>query len=101
MNSGTLIAPALRYARSLLKVPSRSIVLLVTDFEEGESVADVLSEARALVETGCKALGLAALDDVGKPRFHRGIAELIAGAGVPVAALTPTELARWIGEQIR
>lgn len=101
VGGGTLIAPALRYARSLLKVPSRSIVLLVTDFEEGESVADVLSEARALVETGCKALGLAALDDVGKPRFHRGIAELIAGAGVPVAALTPTELARWIGEQIR
>ncbi|MBL8606909.1 MAG: VWA domain-containing protein [Myxococcales bacterium] len=101
VGGGTLIAPALRYARSLLKVPARSIVLLVTDFEEGESVADVLSEARALVETGCKALGLAALDDVGKPRFHRGIAELVAGAGVPVAALTPAELARWIGEQIR
>jgi Mg-chelatase subunit ChlD len=101
VGGGTFIAPALRYARSLLKVPSRSIVLVVSDFEEGESVASVLAETRALVETGCKALGLAALDDVGKPRYHRAIAELVAGAGMPVAALTPLELARWIGEQIR
>jgi len=101
VGGGTFIGPALRYARGLLAVPSRSIVVTVTDFEEGGSVNELVAEARALVESGCKALGLAALDDTGAPRYHRGIAELVAGAGMPVAALTPLELARWIGEKIR
>jgi hypothetical protein len=29
------------------------------------------------------------------------VAEEVVAAGMPVAALTPLELARWIGEQIR
>lgn len=101
VGGGTLIAQALRYARGLLKVPQRSIVIVVSDFEEGGSVAELVGETRALAETGCKALGLAALDDRGAPRYHRGIAELVVGAGMPIAALTPLELAHWIAEKIR
>jgi hypothetical protein len=29
------------------------------------------------------------------------IAEQVAAAGMPVAALTPLELARWVGDKIR
>ena len=91
VGGGTLIAPALRYARSLLKVPARSIVLVVTDFEEGESVPDVLAETRALVETGCKALGLAALDDAGA-----GAAEVAAAPPLQAASGTSARVARTI-----
>jgi uncharacterized protein with von Willebrand factor type A (vWA) domain len=101
IGGGTHIAQALRYARERIVVPQRTIVLTVTDFGEGFPVGQLLSEVRALVETGVKVLGLAALDDSGQPRYHRGIAELVAGAGMPVAALTPLELARWIGEKVR
>jgi hypothetical protein len=101
VGGGTYIARALRYARGLLKVPSRSIVLLVTDFEDGGSVSASVAEVREMVESGAKVLGLAALDDAGKPRYERAIAERFVAAGMPVAALTPLELARWIGEQIR
>ncbi len=101
VGGGTHIAKGLRYARGLVTVPQRTIVVVVSDFEEGFSVDGLLGEVRALVEAGVTCLGLAALDDRGAPRYAVPIAEQVAAAGMPVAALTPLELARWIGEKIR
>jgi hypothetical protein len=101
IGGGTLIGNALRFARSLVRVPSRTICLVVSDFEDGGPAGLLLSEVRALVEGGVHLLGLAALDDHGAPRYEQGIASTLAGAGMPVAALSPVELARWIGEKIR
>jgi Mg-chelatase subunit ChlD len=101
VGGGTDIALGLRYARQLMTVPSRTLVLLVTDFEEGGPVPALLAEVRAIIESGARPLGLAALDDRGAPRYTRSVAEEVAAAGMPIAALTPTELARWVAEQIR
>ncbi len=101
VGGGTQIARALRYARQLIDVPARSLVVLVTDFEEGGPLPALLAEVRALAESGARPLGLAALDDLGAPRFARAVAEEVVDAGMPVAAVTPLELARWIGEQLR
>ncbi len=101
LGGGTHIAKGLRYARSLVTVPQRTIVVCLSDFEEGFSVDSLLGEVRALVEVGVTCLGLAALDDRGAPRYAVPIAEQIVAAGMPIAALTPLELARWIGERIR
>ena len=101
VGGGTNIAKALRHARERIVVPARTLLLLVTDFEEGGSLPDLLSQIRSLSEAGVKALGLAALDDVGQPRYSRAIAEQVVAAGMPVAALTPLELAHWIGSQVR
>jgi uncharacterized protein with von Willebrand factor type A (vWA) domain len=101
VGGGTDIARALRYARQVMSVPTRSMVVLVTDFEEGGPLPALLAEVRALAESGAKPLGLAALDDSGAPRFARAVAEEVVAAGMPVAAVTPLELARWIGEQLR
>jgi hypothetical protein len=101
VGGGTHIAKALRAARQKVRVPARTLLVTVSDFEEGFSVDALVAEVRALCESGVKALGLAALDDGGKPRYDVAIAEQLAGAGMPIAALTPLELARWIGEQIR
>ena len=101
VGGGTDIARALRFARELVTVPARTLVVLVTDFEEGGPVEPLLAEVRAVAESGAWPLGLAALDDRGRPRYSRAVAEEVAAAGMPVAALSPLELARWIGEQIR
>jgi Mg-chelatase subunit ChlD len=101
VGGGTHIAKAIRHARALARVPQRTIVIVVSDFEEGFPVEDLLAEVRALVESGVHPLGLASLDDTGKARYCQPIAELVAGAGMPIAALTPLELARWVGERIR
>jgi Mg-chelatase subunit ChlD len=101
VGGGTYIGKGVRAARERLVVPARSIVLVITDFEEGLPVSQLLAEVRALVATGAKCLGLAALNDEGLPRYNKQIAEQVVNCGMPVAALSPSELARWVGEQIR
>jgi Mg-chelatase subunit ChlD len=101
VGGGTHIAKALRYARGLVQVPQRTIVIVVSDFEEGFAPDALVGEVRGLVEAGVTCLGLAALDDRGAPRYHVEIAEMVAAAGMPIAALTPLELARWVGAKIR
>ncbi|MGH2898151.1 MAG: VWA domain-containing protein, partial [Solirubrobacteraceae bacterium] len=101
VGGGTHIAKALRYARELAAVPRRTLVVVVSDFEEGYAVEALVGEVRALVESGVTCLGLAALDDRGAPRYQVQIAEQLAGAGMPIAALTPLELARWVGDKIQ
>ncbi len=91
----------MRAAREAIKNPSRSLVVLITDFEEGISVPEMLAEIRTLADVGAKLLGLAALDDNAKPRYHTGNAARVVAAGMPVAAVSPERLAQWVGDQIR
>ncbi|MFJ5685272.1 DUF5682 family protein [Streptomyces sp. NPDC093099] len=100
VGGGTNIARGLRHARELVTVPSRTLVVLISDFEEGGPVSPLLSEVRALVDAGCHVLGCASLDDEGRPRYSAGVAGQLVGAGMPVAALSPPELARWVGERV-
>ena len=62
---------------------------------------EVLAETRALVESGCTVLGCASLDDSGRPRYSVATAGQLVAAGMPVAALSPLELARWVGDKVR
>ncbi|MGW1717378.1 DUF5682 family protein [Streptomyces sp. NPDC002156] len=100
VGGGTHIAAGLRHARELVTVPSRTLVVVVSDFEEGYPIGGLLAEVRALVGAGCQVLGCASLDDSGRPRYSTGVAGQLVAAGMPVAALGPLELARWVGEKI-
>ncbi|MFF8035502.1 DUF5682 family protein [Streptomyces sp. NPDC016626] len=100
VGGGTHIAAGLRHARELVTVPSRTLVVVVSDFEEGCPLGGLLAEVRALVSAGCHVLGCASLDDTGRPRYSTGVAGQLVAAGMPVAALSPLELARWVGEKI-
>ncbi|MEU6537336.1 DUF5682 family protein [Streptomyces sp. NPDC047000] len=100
VGGGTHIAAGLRHARELVTVPSRTLVVVVSDFEEGYPLGGLLTEVRALVGAGCHVLGCASLDDAGRPRYSTGVAGQLVAAGMPVAALSPLELARWVGEKI-
>ncbi|WP_228973061.1 DUF5682 family protein [Streptomyces sp. DH12] len=100
VGGGTHIAAGLRHARELVTVPSRTLVVVVSDFEEGHPVGGLLAEVRALVGAGCHVLGCASLDDSGRPRYSTGVAARLVAAGMPVAALSPLELAQWVGEKI-
>lgn len=100
VGGGTHIAAGLRHARTLVTVPSRTLVVVISDFEEGYPLGGLLTEVRALVGAGCHVLGCASLDDAGRPRYSTGVAGQLVAAGMPVAALSPLELARWVGEKI-
>lgn len=101
IGGGTRLGLGLQRARNELRVPSRTMVVLVSDFEEGVSVPALLNEVRVLAASGARLLGLAALDAGGKPRYHAGIAAQVAAAGMPVAALGPEHLARWVADRLR
>ncbi|MEU7868877.1 DUF5682 family protein [Dactylosporangium sp. NPDC049140] len=101
VGGGTHIAKGLRHARSLVTVPSRTLVVVVSDFEEGYPLGGLLAETRALVESGVTLLGCASLDDAGRARYSVSIASQLVAAGMPVAALSPLELARWVAEKVK
>ena len=100
LGGGTDIGGAVGYCTTLVKQPHRTMVVLVTDFYEGGPLTDLLGHIRGLKESGAKVLGLAALDEVGRPFYDRASAERCADAGAEVAALTPQKLAEWIGQVI-
>ena len=101
VGGGTHIAAGLAHARSLVTVPSRTLVAVVSDFEEGYPLGGLLGEVRALASSGVHLMGCAALDDTGNPRYSVPVAQQLVAAGMPVAALSPLALARWVGERLR
>jgi hypothetical protein len=101
VGGGTHIAGALRHARSLVTVPERTMVVLVSDFEEGGPLAPLVGQVRELVTSGVTVLGCASLDDSGNARYSTSVAGALVGAGMPVAALSPQALARWVGDKVR
>ncbi|MGW2157730.1 DUF5682 family protein [Nonomuraea sp. NPDC001699] len=101
VGGGTHIAAGLAHARTLVTVPSRTLVVVVSDFEEGYPVGGLLAEVRSLAGSGVHLMGCAALDDQGVPRYSLPIAQQLVAAGMPVAALSPLALARWVGDRLR
>ncbi|MFF7645198.1 DUF5682 family protein [Streptomyces canus] len=101
VGGGTHIAAGLAQARSLVTVPSRTLVVVVSDFEEGYPLGGLLGEVRALASSGVHLMGCAALDDTGTPRYSVPVAQQLVAAGMPVAALSPLALARWVGDRLR
>lgn len=101
VGGGTHIAAGLAHARSLVTVPSRTLVVVVSDFEEGYPLGGLLGEVGALAGSGVHLMGCAALDDTGTPRYSVPVAQQLTAAGMPVAALSPLALARWVGDCLR
>jgi len=97
LGGGTDIGGALSYCETLVRTPTRTIVVVVTDFFEGGDPNQMLAAIRRLCESGVKVLGLAALDAVAQPAYDRQMAERCVAVGAEVAALTPQRLAEWLG----
>lgn len=101
VGGGTHIAAGLAHARTLVTVPNRTLMVVVSDFEEGGAVDGLLTEVESLVSSGVHLLGCAALNGDGTPRYSVPVARRLVAAGMPVAALSPLSLARWVGERLR
>lgn len=98
LGGGTDIGRAMQYCEGLVKVPHRTVVALISDFEEGAFPAPLLASVRRMVEARVKVLGLAALDEAARPVYDRNMAQRLANRGMEVAALTPTHFAEWLAE---
>ena len=98
LGGGTNIAQAMQHAETLVGQPSRTVVALISDFEEGGSVSALLASVRRLAAGGVRLLGLAALSDEGEPWYDATTAGRLVAAGMPVAAMTPDRFAEWLAE---
>ena len=98
LGGGTDIAGVLGVAASKVGTPKRTVITLVSDFEEGGSVSQLLRQVTALREQGVTLLGLAALDEEATPRYDRRVGAMLADRGMHIAALTPDRFAEWLAE---
>ena len=101
IGGGTDITQGVRYAASQVTNPTKTILVLISDFEEWGSVNNLTHEIATLANSGVKLIGCAALDDDGKAAYNVGIAESVAAAGMRVACVSPLELTRWVREVIQ
>lgn len=101
VGGGTNIAGALAYAQSLVTSPQRTLLAVISDFEEGGSVSNLVQCVDELHSSGVKLLGCAALNAAGKGTYNAAVARRLVAAGMPVAAVSPQELARWVGDMVR
>ncbi|UED72479.1 VWA domain-containing protein [Brevibacillus sp. DP1.3A] len=101
LGGGTHIAQALKYGRTLLENPSKTIFILVSDLEEGYPIKEMYRQSKEIIDAGCKFLVLTALDFNGNSTYNQHAARVLSDMGANVAAITPDELAQWIGKVIK
>lgn len=100
LGGGTDIGGALRYCETLIDTPARTIVVLVSDLYEGVNPGNMYSAVRDIVESGARLVALTALDRQAEPVYDRNAAERMARLGAHVGAMTPEQLAEWMGKII-
>lgn len=101
IGGGTDIGAAMAYARTLVRRPQKTLLAVVSDFEEGASVPRLVSECADLAASGVHMMGCAALDRSGNGSYNVSIASQLVAAGMPIAAVTPQGLTAWVAEVLK
>lgn len=100
LGGGTNIAGALAYCEGLIEFPYRTMVVLVSDLYEGYGYQNMYRVSKGIIESGAKLIVLTALDMEANPNYDRGAAATLADMGAFVGAMTPEQLAEWMGKII-
>jgi Mg-chelatase subunit ChlD len=89
LGGGTDINGAIGYGQSLVRRPSDTIFVLISDLYEGGVEEELLRRAATLVASGVQLIVLLALSDEGAPAFDHALAAKLAALGAPSFACTP------------
>lgn len=92
LGGGTDIHKSIRYCESLIEEPSKTILFLISDLEEGGNHAGLLHRLQTLKEAGVSVVSLLAIQDGGKPYYSADMAQRIANLEIPCFACTPQKL---------
>jgi hypothetical protein len=101
LGGGTDINRALIYANGLVRQPSRTIIVLITDFYEGGDERDLIAQTRLMADGGVRMIGLGALGYDARPAFNRATAGKLRKVGMDILACTPEKLAESMAQIIR
>ncbi|MDX1995262.1 MAG: VWA domain-containing protein [bacterium] len=89
LGGGTDINRALAYCQGIIRRPSQTILVLISDLYEGGDAESMLRRVGALVGSGVQMVALLALNDDGAPVYDKKHAATFAAMGVPAFACTP------------
>jgi len=89
LGGGTDINRALAYCQGRITQPADTVLVLISDLDEGGIAEEMISRARSVVGSGATMIALLALSDSGQPSFDADHAGALAGIGVPSFACTP------------
>jgi len=89
LGGGTDINQALAYCQGLVRVPSDTIVVLISDLYEGGIREEFLKRMHSLLSSGVQVIVLLALSDQGRPSYDQEIAAALCTLGIPAFACTP------------
>lgn len=98
LGGGTDIGKALGYCETLISVPSRTSVIVVTDLYEGAMRSRLLNVSHNIIESGAKLNFLTALDEEARPAYDKNLGQILANMGAFVGALTPDKFGDYIGK---
>ncbi|OTQ74825.1 MULTISPECIES: VWA domain-containing protein [unclassified Gilliamella] len=98
LGGGTNIGYALNYAEQRIINPTRTIMVVVSDFYEGVNLTNLYNTVARLNANRVKMLGLAALDYSATPVYDLQTSQELANRGMQIAALTPEHFANWLAE---
>ena len=91
LGGGTDIGNALKYAQTLVKKPSDTILILLSDLYEGGSPQTLIDVTQQLVTSGIQFINLLALSDQGSPSYDKDMAQEFTNLGIPSFACTPDQ----------
>ena len=101
LGGGTNIGYALNYAEKKIINPSRTVMVVVSDFCEGVNLTNLYTTVARLNANRVKMLGLAALDYLATPVYDLQVAQELTNRGMEIAALTPEHFATWLAEVMK
>lgn len=89
LGGGTDINAAVAYCAGLVRRPTDTVLVLISDLYEGGVAEELLRRVAELVRSGVQVIVLLALSDSGAPAYDRDHAAALADLGVPAFACTP------------
>ena len=101
LGGGTNIGYALNYAEQKIINPSRTVMVVVSDFYEGVNLTNLYNTVTRLNANRVKMLGLAALDYSATPVYDLQVSQELANRGMEIAALIPEHFATWLAEVMK
>lgn len=92
LGGGTDIERSLAYCRKLVEQPSRTLLFLISDLDEGGNQAGMLRRLEEFQRSGVTVICLLAVANGGKPHYNARLAKRVAALGIPCLACQPDRL---------
>jgi hypothetical protein len=89
LGGGTDINLALSICQEAITRADDTILILISDLEEGGNVQEMKKRAAKIVESGVQVICLLALSDDGSPWYNHENAKFFSELGAPVFSCTP------------